>query len=383
MSFYQFYRFETVDSDLTREQRQDLGQISTRAEISYNHFSVFYDYSDLNADPRKLMLRYFDLGYYFCQVGSPIIYIRVPKGTIPTELMMDINSELTQLPEYSDYQLLEFYVDSSEEYNYLHDDQIELIFEQLANLRSNLIAGDYRALYCYWLSDTDSDFFPPKLPLIHYDFVQLSNELDLLIDLLDLPRTLIRALALLLENTESHQLPQKENYNNYTTAMDWISQLSNKQKDQILIVLFDAKNLTLNNAFKLIEEPILSVQPHMNFHHWLTPEMLNPYIDKATSQIQIEAATAKMQIEMAQEKQRITQLEAVYSNRIKLWIRADNEASRGSGVGYTEALEVITLLLNAYQHKLENQEFMEKYREFYNKHKNRPSLIKRLTSIIK
>lgn len=65
MSEYQYYKFERLDGHLDAKARQALRTISSRAEISATSFQVYYIYSDLKAEPFELMLRYFDIGFYY------------------------------------------------------------------------------------------------------------------------------------------------------------------------------------------------------------------------------------------------------------------------------------------------------------------------------
>lgn len=87
MSEYQYYKFERLDGYLDTKTRQALRAISSRAEISATSFQVFYTYSDLKAPPAELMLKYFDIGFYYANWGSIDTYIKLPVGTLPDALL--------------------------------------------------------------------------------------------------------------------------------------------------------------------------------------------------------------------------------------------------------------------------------------------------------
>ncbi|WJV62780.1 hypothetical protein PCO86_01160 [Pectobacteriaceae bacterium CE70] len=70
MSEYQYYKFERLDGYLDAKARQALRTVSSRAEISATSFQVYYTYSDLKAEPSELMLKYFDIGFYYADWGS-------------------------------------------------------------------------------------------------------------------------------------------------------------------------------------------------------------------------------------------------------------------------------------------------------------------------
>ncbi len=57
-------------------KRQALRAISSRTEISATFFQVYYTYSDLKAEPSELMLKYFDIGFYYADWGSKDTLLR-------------------------------------------------------------------------------------------------------------------------------------------------------------------------------------------------------------------------------------------------------------------------------------------------------------------
>ena len=65
MSEYQYYEFRAIDRLLTDRQMQELRAISTRAAISRTSFSNYYTFGDLKANPRDLLVTYFDASLYF------------------------------------------------------------------------------------------------------------------------------------------------------------------------------------------------------------------------------------------------------------------------------------------------------------------------------
>lgn len=65
MSEYHYYRFEQLDGHLDTKARQALREISSRADITSTSFQVIYNYSDLRAEPYEMMLKHFDIGFYY------------------------------------------------------------------------------------------------------------------------------------------------------------------------------------------------------------------------------------------------------------------------------------------------------------------------------
>lgn len=60
MSEYQYYEFRAIDRALTDRHMRELRAISTRAAISRTSFSNYYTYGGLKANPRDLLVKYFD-----------------------------------------------------------------------------------------------------------------------------------------------------------------------------------------------------------------------------------------------------------------------------------------------------------------------------------
>ena len=87
MSEYQYYRFERLDGHLDSTARQALRAISRRADITATSFQVVYNYSYLKAQAYEIMLKHFDIGFYYANWGSMDAYIKLPAGTIPDAML--------------------------------------------------------------------------------------------------------------------------------------------------------------------------------------------------------------------------------------------------------------------------------------------------------
>lgn len=189
MSEYQYYKFERVDGQLAPHARQALRAISSRAEITATAFQVYYTYSDLKAEPAELMLKYFDIGFYYADWGSIYAYIKLPAGTIPDALLGFSRGGL-HVDERDEWQLLIF---SIEEYGeYFDDEQADDFFQHLAALRSALLQGDWRLIYFMWLKECEFNEEIDGVPLIHFDFEHLSEELQAFATLYDIPSAWVK-----------------------------------------------------------------------------------------------------------------------------------------------------------------------------------------------
>ncbi|ABC32974.1 conserved hypothetical protein [Hahella chejuensis KCTC 2396] len=162
MSEYQYYKFERLDGYLDAKARQALRTISSRAEISATSFQVYYHYSGLKAETYKVMLKHFDIGFYYANWGSIDAYIKLPAGTIP-DALLGFSRDGLHVHQSDEWQLLIFSI--KEYYEYFDDEDADDFFHHLAGLRSALIQGDWRLVYFMWLRELDFNDELEAIPL--------------------------------------------------------------------------------------------------------------------------------------------------------------------------------------------------------------------------
>jgi hypothetical protein len=73
---------EAIDRSLTDRQARELRAISTRAAISRTSFSNYYTFGDLKANPRDLVVKYFDASLYFANWLFLEVAFRYPRGAL-------------------------------------------------------------------------------------------------------------------------------------------------------------------------------------------------------------------------------------------------------------------------------------------------------------
>nr|WP_249331665.1 hypothetical protein [Pseudoalteromonas rubra] len=282
MSEYQYYKFECLDGYLHAKARQALRTISSRAEISATSFQVYYNYGDLKAEPFELMLKYFDIGFYYANWGSIDAYIKLPAGTLP-EAVLSFSSDGLHVHENDEWQLLIFSIE--EYYEYFDDEHADDFFQHLAALRSGLMQGDWRLVYFMWLKAFDFNDDVERVPLIQFDFEHLNEEVQAFAALYDIPLALVKALAMVLKEQPSHQAKQTQ-----FQFDTWLHNLSQVEKDTLLRTLFEQGQLTRHQALALTrKEPANTGEI---YQYWLTPEVISPFIEQAKSQLQQEQAAA-------------------------------------------------------------------------------------------
>ncbi|MGD0560046.1 MAG: hypothetical protein ABSA93_34395 [Streptosporangiaceae bacterium] len=85
MSEYQYYEFLALDRPLTSKQREELRQLSTRAEITATRFTNEYHWGSFRGDPQQMMAAYFDAFLYLANWGTRHLMFRVLRTALDTE----------------------------------------------------------------------------------------------------------------------------------------------------------------------------------------------------------------------------------------------------------------------------------------------------------
>lgn len=368
MSEYQCYQFERLEGHLSKDEREELSEISSRANITSTGFSVHYNYSDLRADITELMLDYFDIGYYYSDWGDISVYIRLPPGSINQEWGYIEYGESLNLIDSRRGQLLIF--SALENETYLTSEDLEPFFDDLPGLRTSLLKGDYRLFYLSWLKETLYEPDLPHIPLFRFDFLTLSAAQQVFVELFDIPLSHIRALELLLADNPAHICVSPEE-----DSDSQIAKLTEDDKARILKKLFDSGAVNMTFVKALNKSP--QAEEQIAIRHWLSPEALKPYSRQAKEQILEEQAIAEAERIKQEKAHKAQRMDEVYTQRERIWQQADHEASLGSGWSYDRAFQLLNELAEAHKTKNNSEGFLQNFRPFMTKHGNRPALIKR------
>ncbi len=372
MSEYQYYRFERLDGYLDSKAQQELRAISSRADITATSFQVYYHYSGLKAETYEVMLKHFDIGFYYADWGSIDAYIKLPVGTIP-DAMLEFATHGFYVHQTDEWQLLIFSIE--EYYEYFDDENAEDFFRHLAGLRSELIQGDWRLLYFMWLRELDANDELEAIPLIQFEFEHLSEELLVFAALYDIPLALVKALTMVLNAKPSHQAKQTE-----FQFEAWLNNLTEGDKNTLLSAIFEQGQLTRQQALAMTQKKPANKEEA--YQYWLTPDVIAPYIEQAQSQLQQEQAEAlakKLAIEKAEKEKALTE---IYSQREHRWQQVQEQANRTCASGYDEASRYLYQLFEAYQFKGDAAAFDQRFKRFIVANNSRKALLNRLSDLL-
>ena len=372
MSEYSYYKFGRLDGYLDTEARQVLRDISSRAELSATTFQVYYNYSDLKTVPSELMLKYFDIGFYYADWGAIDIYIKLPAGTIP-DALLGFSSNGLHWEENDEWQLLIF---STREYDeYLDNESTEEYFQDLVSLRSELMQGDWRLVYFMWLKECNLGEKLDRIPLIKFNFEHLSEEVQAFAALYDIPLDWVKTLAMILNEQPSHQAKQTQ-----FQFDTWLHNLTEAEKNTLLSTLFEQGQLTRHQALAMTRKE--SVNKGEIYQYWLTHDMISPYIEQARNQLQQEQAEAlakKIAFEKAEQEQALTE---IYDQRERCWQEVQRQANRTCASGYDAASHYLHQLNEAYQFKADKAAFEQRFQHFVVANKSRKALLNRLKDLV-
>lgn len=232
MSEYQYYEFLALDRALTSRQREELRQLSTRAEITATRFTNEYHWGNFRGDPAKMMASYFDAFLYLANWGTRHLMFRVPQTTLDTHYAEQYcYTEAASLIETDDHLIISLYADREPDDSW---DETAGALAGMVAARSEIAAGDHRLLYLAWLmgiqwDHVDDEDTEPPVPA---GLANLSGALQAIVDFLEIDEDLISVAA------EASPVLTDEPA---TGLADWIGTLPAAEKDKLLTMVADGE----------------------------------------------------------------------------------------------------------------------------------------------
>ena len=199
MSSYQYYEFQAIDRLLTEDEQRAVARLSSRVEPHPRQAVFVYHWGSFPANPREILLQYFDVLFYTASWGSRQIMFRFPRAAVDVEGAM----------AYCQPLIVEDYISFSSEAGYsllnveFHEEGGGEWMEEpsslsaMLSLRDDIVRGDYRMLYLAWLKVLevedllDSVLEPPVPPGLK----ALSPPLHTLVDFFGIDETLVQVAA--------------------------------------------------------------------------------------------------------------------------------------------------------------------------------------------
>jgi hypothetical protein len=226
VSEYQYYEFRAVDRPLDQRALDYLRTQSTRAEITPTSFINVYHYGDFRGNPVQLMEKYFDAFVYVANWGTHQLMLRLPGRLLDLKKAQLYQTEDGLSVWKKNHHLLLNFKSQTEDYEW---DEGEDWMGSLLPVRSELLAGDLRALYLGWLAgvatgEVDEEAVEPPVPP---GLGKLSASLQDLASFLRIDEALIEVAA----GTDAGTAPSGPSGEEVTK---WATALPEAEKNQLL-----------------------------------------------------------------------------------------------------------------------------------------------------
>lgn len=208
---------------------RELRSCSSRATITSSRFVNHYEWGEFKGNSSLWMEKYFDAFLYLANWGSHELTLRLPRKVLdPATAKLYCRSGAASSRSKGDFVILDFESQEGDEGDW---DEGSGWLSALIPLRSDLAAGDYRALYLAWLlcaqdRTLEEDETEPPVPAGLKD---LTGPLTAFAEFLRIDRDLITVAAAQSTGLQD-SLPDQE-------VQQWIAALPDAEKIDWLVRL--------------------------------------------------------------------------------------------------------------------------------------------------
>jgi hypothetical protein len=384
MSEHQYYEFRSIDRRLTADEIEDLGELSSRAEITPTGFSVTYNYSDFRGKPERLMEKYFDAFVYTANWGSRQLMLRLPKRGVNLKVLDDFANETFKFWIKNEFVILSFEYDQEG-----HDDYWETGDEEwmpnFISLREELLNGDPRPLYLGWLCGAhydeeycvdDADEMEPPVPP---GLQSLSPAQEDLADFLRLDPVLTEAAAMNSPDLQEDEAKDSQ-------VAKWLKRQPAAKKEEWLLEIVNNSEHSVRADILLEFRETQLESSHPAEHSTSKRRTIKELYTARESQLPIyekriakEAAEEKAKAAKAAAKKKNQELDKLAKRVDEAWKELEARLATTSTNRFIKAVEDLTALrelatrdnnLNAYRGRLE---------KFLKRHSDKPMLQSRVS----
>lgn len=144
MSEYQYYEFCKLNAPLTTDAKEEMRSLSSRAKITTHGASYVYNYSDFRGNPRKLLLKYFDVFFYISNWGSiQLIFKYLDEQVDIEKLKKFLVKDLISCKKHKQYLLLDINFYNEDGSSWVEGDDM---LPDLLPLYDEIESGNYEFL---------------------------------------------------------------------------------------------------------------------------------------------------------------------------------------------------------------------------------------------
>jgi hypothetical protein len=376
MSEYQYYEFLALDRPLTAAEQAEIRELSTRARITATSFTNEYEWGDFKGSPDLLMQRYYDAHLYLANWGTHRIMLRLPRTLLDPETADRYCADgRVSVLATRDHVILDL---TSEDEAGDWEEGAEDSLSAIVGVRSELAAGDLRALYLAWLSaysgweggDEGDQKLEPPVPA---GLGALTAAQRALADFLRVDPCLLQAAA-----EASPALPE---VTDARLLAAYVRELSARDKDRLLMLVVQNQagraRMELLRGMRTEPDEGLGIRLRRTVAELLdTAAGLRAERDR---QAAAEAAAHKALREQQRAAARQRHLDELARDPEAAWAKAKKLISTKVPARYDEAVTLVLNLRDLAWRDGQVSEFQQRFAALRDEHTRKPSLIARFT----
>jgi hypothetical protein len=375
MSEFEYYEFQAIDRALSADDVRALRAISSRATITPTHFSNFYNYGSLKANPHDLLVRYFDVFVYLANWRFRELAFRFPKSSFDAKAAKSyaVPNGLTVRTQGA-YHLLMVSAECPNDGTEFEDDDGRGWLSTLAGLRADVAAGDQRLLYLAWLmgvqaGEMDDDAVEPPCPPGLDD---LSGTLESFVDFAWLDPDLVAAAA---EGSE----PQKQTSD--TDIEHWVDSLSATDKTQLLVRVARRDSAVAAELSGQFRRAMNTRRPVARGRR--VGELVAAAERRAEDRRQVEhkrAAEAERRRQAQEQRERDKRLDVLARREDAAWREVETLIASRQPKAYSNAAALLVDLRAVAERADRGAAFAHQLKALRARHANKPALLRQLRS---
>jgi hypothetical protein len=373
VSEYQYYEFQAVDRPLTKREMGELRASSSRATITATRFVNHYEWGSFKGNPSTWMEKYFDAFLYLANWGTHELMIRLPRQVLDLKTAKRYCcGRAASARLHGNLVLLEL---SSEEQGSGWDDDGSGWLSSLIPLRSDLAAGDHRALYLAWLlcvqeREVDDEATEPPVPA---GLGELTASLQAFAEFLRIDPDLLAAAAA--------QSPKADGSSSLDVER-WVATQSDATKTDWLVRLVGGQEPHLRAEML---QRFRDSQPPRELRPGGAPRTVGELLEAAEAHAQerrreeaarAAAERARREREAAEERER--SLDNLAKREAKAWEQVDALIATRHPGRYDEAVKLLCDLRDLALRGGRRSEVEARLRRLYEEHVRKPSFVERM-----
>ncbi len=144
MSEYQYYEFCSINKPLSKNAREEMRSLSSRANVGSHNASYVYNYGDFRGNPKKLVLKHFDVFFYISNFGTVQLLFKYPSEQIDAERLKQFAmDDIIEVEQHGEYTLLDIQINNEEGFGWTEG---EGVLPELLPLHAEIQRGQYHGL---------------------------------------------------------------------------------------------------------------------------------------------------------------------------------------------------------------------------------------------